>query len=243
MLGPARIPKTRLYRTYRRPLLFWRRVFPRALGSGARRGGRVYTRRKIGGRPGSVARALGVRSRGGWQVLTCLLSAETVRCRMMETLIFNFLVLSLLLLYHICVTPCLNLPCSLLRGNHGTPSIAYRALPAVTATVGASVSVRVDVMFPGGTNVYSPERCKDAAQGAARYKPILPPDFKSYRVATVTPAAVQHDHNSLCSYLCNHQDHNYLHLQIPNLTHIVELHPRVIGTSDDALRFELATHP
>ena len=41
-------------------------------------GGRVYTRRKFGPRPGPVTRALGVRSRAKWRAITGSLSAEPV---------------------------------------------------------------------------------------------------------------------------------------------------------------------
>ena len=51
----------------------------------------MYTRRKFGARPGSVARALGVQSRANWQVITRSLSAELEPTRAMETAQFDIL--------------------------------------------------------------------------------------------------------------------------------------------------------
>ena len=48
------------YKTF----IFWSLVFSRGLGCGARRGAACTRRCKCGSRPGSMARALGVRSRG-----------------------------------------------------------------------------------------------------------------------------------------------------------------------------------
>ena len=67
------------------------RLFSRSRLRGTQ-GGRVYTRRKSGPRPGSVARALGVTSRANWQVITGLLSAEPEPRKTMETSHLNLLV-------------------------------------------------------------------------------------------------------------------------------------------------------
>ena len=67
------------------------RVFSRSLGCGARRGLRAYARRKFGPRSGSVARALGVRSRAICHVIARSLSAELEPTRAMETAQFDIL--------------------------------------------------------------------------------------------------------------------------------------------------------
>ena len=78
----------------------------RALGCRARRGATCTPRRKFGSRVGSMARALGVRSREMWRVITGSLSAELEPSKSMETFI------SALLLH--CSKR------SLLCGSHGT---------------------------------------------------------------------------------------------------------------------------
>ena len=55
----------------------------------------MYTRRKFGPRPGSVARALGVQSRANAQVITGWVSAEVEPCRTMETPTFQHVALIL----------------------------------------------------------------------------------------------------------------------------------------------------
>ena len=45
----------------------------------------MYSRRKFGPRPGSVASAVGVQSRASWQEITGSLSAEPEPSRTMET--------------------------------------------------------------------------------------------------------------------------------------------------------------
>ena len=65
-------------------VLFRRRVFSRALGCGARRA-REYTRRKCGPRPGFVARALGVQSRGELALSVGSISAEPEPTKPPET--------------------------------------------------------------------------------------------------------------------------------------------------------------
>ena len=47
-----------------------------ALSAAGDEGARVYSRRKLGPRPGSVARALGIQSRAKWQLITGSLSSE-----------------------------------------------------------------------------------------------------------------------------------------------------------------------
>ena len=101
-------------------------------------GGRVYTRRKFRARPGSVARALGVRSHASWQEITGSLSAEPEPCRTTETPYSALL----LLLYQVCITPSRKLSRSLLWGSHGTTAVAHQALPYVTAKDSASVCAR-----------------------------------------------------------------------------------------------------
>ena len=51
--------------------------------------GHVYTTRKFGPRPGSVARALGVQSRANWHLITGSLSVEPEPSRTTETPQFN----------------------------------------------------------------------------------------------------------------------------------------------------------
>ena len=64
--------------------LFWPRIFSRSLSCETRSPpSPVYSRRKFGPRPGSVAR-LGVQSRASWQVITGSLSAEPEARRTME---------------------------------------------------------------------------------------------------------------------------------------------------------------
>ena len=58
------------------PVLFRPRVFPHALGCGARRGPACTLGANFGPRPGSVARALGVQSRDFWQLVAGLLSDQ-----------------------------------------------------------------------------------------------------------------------------------------------------------------------
>ena len=59
--------------------------FSRAVGCEARRGSRVYLRRKFGSRPALVASALGVQSRAVWQVITGSVSASPSLARTLET--------------------------------------------------------------------------------------------------------------------------------------------------------------
>ena len=66
-------------------LLFRSRVFSRALGCGARRGPACTLRSKIGPRPGSVASALGVQSRGELALFVGSLSAKPDLSKTMET--------------------------------------------------------------------------------------------------------------------------------------------------------------
>ena len=61
---------------HRQPVLVRPRVVSRALGCGTRRGGRVYSWRRFGLRPGSVTHALGVQCRTSWLLFTGSLSAE-----------------------------------------------------------------------------------------------------------------------------------------------------------------------
>ena len=65
--------------------LFRPRIFSRALGCWAHRGSACTQRRKFGPRLGSVARALGIQSRGGLALVAGSLSAEPEPTRHMET--------------------------------------------------------------------------------------------------------------------------------------------------------------
>ena len=55
-------------------------------------GARLYTRRKFGPRPGSVARALGVQSRTTWQLIAGSLSAQPEPRKAIENPLFSFCV-------------------------------------------------------------------------------------------------------------------------------------------------------
>ena len=124
-------------------------------------GGRLYYRRKFGPRPGSVARALGAKSRDLASNREISFRPAEPR-RTMESPPFFFAPLLLLLLYRVCITPSLKLSSSLLCGSQGTTAVTHQALPAVTATDGASVCACVPCCLSTweiGINTYSQETC------------------------------------------------------------------------------------
>ena len=107
--------------------------------------GCVYTGRKFGAWPGSVARALGIQSRAGWQVIARSRSASPKLTRILESHIFKFFCRSLL---RCCVSMSHRLSSSFVGGHHSTTEAALLALPFVAATDGASLSSCVCAEFP-----------------------------------------------------------------------------------------------
>ena len=104
------------------------------------------TPRRMGGpRPGSVARALGIQSRAGWQVIARSRSASPKLTRILESHIFKFFCRSLL---RCCVSMSHRLSSSFVGGHHSTTEAALLALPFVAATDGASLSSCVCAEFP-----------------------------------------------------------------------------------------------
>ena len=86
------------------------------------------------------------------------------------------------LLYHVCITPSLKLSRYLLCGSHGSTAVVHQALPFATATGGASVCVRVYVMFSvdlGNRNEHIMSR--KAAQGGGRHNAHFCGDLKNNR--------------------------------------------------------------
>ena len=111
-----------------------------ALGCGARRGPACTLQSKIGPRPGSVARALGVQSCASWLCFTGLLSATPRRRAAADHGNPSF---SAILLWCCSITPSHQLPSSVLCGSDGTTAVVHQAFLFVTATGGASMCVRV----------------------------------------------------------------------------------------------------
>ena len=82
------------------------------------------------------------------------------------------------------ITPSHKLSSSLLCDSHGTSAVAHQALPVVTATDGASLSVRVCAMFPVALRIKNEDVISRAGQeighceeGQDDVKPTLR-DFK-----------------------------------------------------------------
>ena len=160
------------------------RVVSRALRCGASRGPACTPRRKRGSRPGSVARALGVQSRTIWQVVMGSCSATPDRSGPWKPHVFLFFFFALSSQLQPSITPSHKLSSSLLCDSHGTSAVAHQALPVVTATDGASLSVRVCAMFPVALRIKNEDVISRAGQeighceeGQDDVKPTLR-DFK-----------------------------------------------------------------
>ena len=103
------------------------RVFSRASCCGAHGSPARTVRRTFGPRAGFRGACS---RRPKWRELVlfrCIASRLAEPRKTIETPLFQ--VLALLLLYHVCTTPSLKLPSSLLCGSHGTTAVAHRALP------------------------------------------------------------------------------------------------------------------